>query len=179
MFILVWHYEVSMTSTGLLNDVDRHHLDWITSNLVPFLLLSSNNRVSSFCWTRGSKPCFPTCFSYFSCYFLKSSIFAKSLLTSFFMPFLAARKSKFSSCFLIPLALWGTMSYVRPHVSGTRYTFSQKQDACKNPVVDSLLVVFPFSTFLWRFLMQTFVWQLRIIPFLLTKILKLSLSHVT
>ncbi len=31
--------------------------------------LSGNNRVSSFYWTRGSKQCFLTCFSYFSCYF--------------------------------------------------------------------------------------------------------------
>jgi hypothetical protein len=29
--------------------------------------LNRNN--SSFCWTRGSKKCFLTCFSYFSCYF--------------------------------------------------------------------------------------------------------------
>jgi hypothetical protein len=32
--------------------------------------LNRNNRVSSFYWTRGSKLCFLTCFSYFSCYFL-------------------------------------------------------------------------------------------------------------
>jgi hypothetical protein len=31
--------------------------------------LNGNNRVSSFYWTRGSKLCFLTCFSYFSCYF--------------------------------------------------------------------------------------------------------------
>jgi hypothetical protein len=32
--------------------------------------LNRNNRVSSFYWTRGSKPYLLTCFSYFSCYFL-------------------------------------------------------------------------------------------------------------
>ncbi len=32
--------------------------------------LNRNNRISSFYWTRGSKLCFLTCFSYFSCYFL-------------------------------------------------------------------------------------------------------------
>ncbi len=42
----------------------------IASDLASFLSLSSNNRVSSFYWTRGSKLCFLTCFSYFSCYFL-------------------------------------------------------------------------------------------------------------
>jgi hypothetical protein len=32
--------------------------------------LNRNNRVNSFYKTRGSKVCFLTCFSYFSCYFL-------------------------------------------------------------------------------------------------------------
>ncbi len=32
--------------------------------------LNRNDRVSRFYWTRGSKLCFLTCFSYFSCYFL-------------------------------------------------------------------------------------------------------------
>ncbi len=34
------------------------------------LLLNSNDQVSSFYWTRGSKKCFLTHFSSFSCYFL-------------------------------------------------------------------------------------------------------------
>jgi hypothetical protein len=34
------------------------------------LLLCSNKRVISFCWTKGSKLGFLTIFSYFSCYFL-------------------------------------------------------------------------------------------------------------
>jgi hypothetical protein len=34
------------------------------------LSLNSINRVSSFCWTRGSKICFLACFPYFCCYFL-------------------------------------------------------------------------------------------------------------
>jgi hypothetical protein len=34
------------------------------------LLLNRKDRVSSFYWTRGSKLCFLTPFSYFSCYFL-------------------------------------------------------------------------------------------------------------
>jgi hypothetical protein len=62
--------------------------------------LNRNNRVCSFYWTRGSKLCFLTCFSYFSCYFSYSSIFAKFLLTNFFAPFSAARESNFLSRFL-------------------------------------------------------------------------------
>jgi hypothetical protein len=38
--------------------------------LVTFYCLYRNNRVSSFYWTRGSKQCILTCFSYFSHYFL-------------------------------------------------------------------------------------------------------------
>jgi hypothetical protein len=68
MYPFIWLDDVSMTSSALLNDVDRHHL--IASNLASFLSLSSDNRVSSFYWTRGSKPCFLTGFSYFSHYFL-------------------------------------------------------------------------------------------------------------
>jgi hypothetical protein len=37
--------------------------------LATFYCLNRNDRVSSFYLTRGSKLCFLTCFSYFSCYF--------------------------------------------------------------------------------------------------------------
>ncbi len=42
----------------------------IASNMVSSLLPSSNNSISSFYWTRGSKLCLFTGFSYFGCYFL-------------------------------------------------------------------------------------------------------------
>ncbi len=42
----------------------------IASNLASYLLLSSNNRVGSFYWIRGSKHCFLTSFSNLNCYFL-------------------------------------------------------------------------------------------------------------
>jgi hypothetical protein len=61
-----------------------------------------------------------------------SSIFAKLLLANFFMPFLAAWESNFSSHFLIPLALQGSMSCVHPHVSGTECVSFSKQDAHRN-----------------------------------------------
>ncbi len=44
-----------------------------------------------------------------------------------------------------------------------------KQDARRNLVVDSLPVFFPTSTFCQRFLMQTFIGQSCIIPFLAHK----------
>ncbi len=65
---LVWLDDVSMTSPASLNDMDGHF--FIASNLASFVLLSSNDRVSSFYWIRGSKHCFLTSFSYLYCYFL-------------------------------------------------------------------------------------------------------------
>ncbi len=98
-------------------------LKWC-SHFGDILLLSSNDRVSSFYWIRGSKHCFLTSFSYLNCYFLFSSIFKQSLLTSLFAPFSAAQESGFLSRFLIPLVLQCTMLYVRPHISGTHHAFS-------------------------------------------------------
>ncbi len=69
------------------------------------LLLSSNNRISSFYWIRGSKHCFLTSFSNLNCIFLFLVFFAQSLLTSFYAPFSAAWESDFSSRFFIPLVL--------------------------------------------------------------------------
>jgi hypothetical protein len=61
--------------------------------------LKRNDRVSSFFWTRWSK----LCFSHVSLILVTTflfSVFVKSLLTKFFVPFLAAWESKFLSCFL-------------------------------------------------------------------------------
>ncbi len=78
-----------------------------------------------------------------------SSIFAKSLLTNFFAPFLAARESNFSSRFLYH---WHSKLVHRTERMG----FS-KQDTHGNLVVASLPVTFPLSTFRQRFLVQTSV----------------------
>ncbi len=122
---------------------------------------------------------FLTCFSYFSCYFFLFNVFTKLLLTDFFAPFLAAQESDISSHFLYLLALRAGTSYMRPHISGTERVGFSKQDACGNLVVDSLQVIFPLSAFHQRFLVQTSIRQMQIIPFLLTIIFELTLSHVT
>jgi hypothetical protein len=122
---------------------------------------------------------FSHCFSYFSRYFLILFVLQKSLLTNFFAHFLAAREFKFLVPFLVTLALQAGTPYMHPHISGTEHVAFLEQDACGNLVVDSLLVMFPFSAFYRRFLVQTSVGQTQIIPFLLTKILKLTLSCVT
>ena len=111
--------------------------------LVTSYCLNRNDRVSRFYWTRGCKLCFLTCFSYFSRYFLILVFLQKLQLTNFFASFLAARESNFLSHFLVRLALQGSTSYMRPHISGTERVVFSKQDAflpfsegfwCKRPV---------------------------------------------
>ncbi len=65
-----------------------------------------------------------------------SSIFAKSLLTNFFAPFLSCTGIRFIVPFLVPLALQGSTSYMRPHISDTARVGFSKQDAfCLLPKV--------------------------------------------
>jgi hypothetical protein len=58
-----------------------------------------------------------------------SSIFAKLLLTNFFAPFLGCTGIRFLGLFLVPLALQGSTTYMRPHISGTEWVNFSKQDA--------------------------------------------------
>jgi hypothetical protein len=58
-----------------------------------------------------------------------SSIFAKSLLTNFFAPFLGCTGIQLLVPFLVPLALRGSTSYMHPHISGTECVGFSKQDA--------------------------------------------------
>jgi hypothetical protein len=117
--------------------------------------LNRNNRYSSFYKTRWSKPCFLTCFSYFSCY-IHILVFSQNrYLLNFFWAFLGCTGIRFLVPFLVPLALQASTLYMRPHVSGTERMGFSKQDACGNLVVFSLLVNFPFFAFCQRFLVQT------------------------
>ncbi len=117
--------------------------------------LNRNNRVSSFYWTRGSKLCFLTCFSYFSCYFHTLVFLQNCYLLILFCAFLGCTGIRFLVPFLLPLALWASLSYMRPHISGTEPMGFSKQDARGNLVVDSQPVIFPLSAFCKRFLVQT------------------------
>ncbi len=82
--------------------------------------------------------------------------------------------------FLIPLALQACTLYMRPRDSGTERVGFSKQDACGNLVVASLSVNFPLSAFFPKgFLCERPLDWMQIIPFLLTKILKLTLSCMT
>jgi hypothetical protein len=109
--------------------------------------LNRNDRVSSFYWNRGSKLCFLTCFSYFSCYFC-ILIFSQNhyLLICLLLSWLHG--NPIFVPFLVPLALQASTSYMRPHNSGTECVDFSKQDARGNLVVASLPVNFPCSAFL-------------------------------
>jgi hypothetical protein len=141
--------------------------------------LNRNDRVSNLYWTRGSKLCFLSCFSYFSHYFLILVILQNchSLISSR----LSRLHGNPISCpiFFVPLALQASTLYMRPHISGTERIGFAMKDAHGNLVEDSLPVIFPFFAFCRRFLVPTSVGQMRIIPFLLAKILKLTLSCMT
>ncbi len=92
------------------------------------------------------------------------SIFAKLLLTNYFAPFSAAQESDFSSRFLY---LW--------HYNVVRHTCAPIFQT-QNALVSQSKTL---SVFCRRFLKQTSIGQTQIIPFLLTKILKLTLSCMT
>ncbi len=94
---MIWLCLIAKCSLAILQQpIAKHTLAMLATSY----RLNRNNRVSSFYWTRGSKLCFLTCFSDFSCYFHILVFSQKSLLTNFFVPFSAARKSDFSSRFL-------------------------------------------------------------------------------
>ena len=136
-------------------------------NLATSLLLSSNDRISSFYWIRGSKHCFLTCFSNLNCYFL-CLVFSHNcyLLVSSHLSWLRGTPISHP----VFSYLWFSEYHVihaPPYFWYTSCVFL-KQDACGNLVQGLVPVFFPHSTFRRRFLMQTSVGQLQIIPFLLT-----------
>ncbi len=130
-------------------------------------LSSRNNRISSFYWIRGSKHCFLTSFSNLNCYFLFLVILCnRYLLVSSRLSWL--RRNPIS--LPVFLYLWFSkyhVVHVPPYFWHTSRVFL-KQDACGNLVQELVPVFFPCSAFCRRFLMQTSIWQLQIIPFLLT-----------
>ncbi len=173
--LAIWRYFIAKCKRAIWqHPIAKHTLAILATSHC----LNRNNRVSSFYCTRGSKLCFLTCFSFFSCYIL-ILVFLQNCYPLISLHLSWLHGNPILVPFLIPFAIQTGRLYMRPHVSGTECGGSSKQDARGNLVVDSLPVIFPFSAFRWRFLMQTLVGKLRIIPFLLTKILKLTLSCVT
>ncbi len=173
---MIWLCCIAKRSLAILRQPIAKHMLAI---LATSYCLNRNNRVSSFYWTRGSKQCFFTCFSFFNCYFL-ILVFSRNcyLLISLRLSWLHGNPI-FLSRFLVPLALRASTLYMRPNVSGTEHMSFSKQDAHGNLVVASLPVIFPFSAFCRRFLLQTSVGLNTVHTFLSHKILELTLSCVT
>jgi hypothetical protein len=140
---------------------------FIASNLASSLLQSSNDRISSFRWIRGSKLGYLTSFSHLNLYFLILVFLCNRYLL------VSSRLSRLHwnliSCPIFSY-LWHSkvMPHLSPHFFGTENMDFSKQDARRNLVQESVLVFFPTSTFCRRFLVQLFIGQLQIIPFLLT-----------
>jgi hypothetical protein len=163
-----------MLAGSLRQPIAKHMLAILATSYC----LNRNDRFSSFYWTRGSKQCFLTCFSYFSRYFL----ILVFLLNCYLL--ISSRLSRlhgnpiFPSRFLVPLALQASTLYMCPHVSGTEQVGFSKEDACGNLVVASLPVNFPFSTFCRRFLLRTSIGLNTVHTFLSHKILELILRDL-
>ncbi len=65
--LVIWRYCIAKCTLAIWwHPIAKHTL----AILVTSYCSNRNDRVSSFYWTRGSKLCFLTCFSYFRCYFL-------------------------------------------------------------------------------------------------------------
>ncbi len=82
--LAIWQYPIAKHSLAILATSYR---------------LNRNNRVGSLYKTRGSKLCFLTCFSYFSCYFHFLVFLQNRYVLISLRPFLAAWESDFLSCF--------------------------------------------------------------------------------
>ncbi len=63
--LAIWRHPIAKCTLAIWQQpIAKHSLVILATSYC----LNRNNRVSSFYWTRGSKLCFLTCLSYFSCY---------------------------------------------------------------------------------------------------------------
>jgi hypothetical protein len=124
--LAIWLYLVAQCLLAIWWQLITKHMLAI---LATSYCLNRNNRVSSFYWTRGSKLCFLTCFSYFSCYFLILVFLRNRYLLISFCAFLGCTGIQFLILFLVPLALRASTLYMRPQNFGTECMGFSKQDA--------------------------------------------------
>jgi hypothetical protein len=64
--LAIWRHPIAKCTLAIWGQPIAKHSSTI---LATSYCLNRNDRAGSFYWTRGSKLCFLTCFSYFSCYF--------------------------------------------------------------------------------------------------------------
>jgi hypothetical protein len=130
------------------------------------LLLSSNNRITSFDWIRGSKHCFLTSFSNFYCYFL-FLIFLRNLclLVSSHLSWL--HRTSISYPVFIPFVLQILRCSCAPMFLAHFTRFLKVKRSWEPGTKISTGILSPFRLSFQRFLMQTSVGLLQIIPILL------------
>jgi hypothetical protein len=132
------------------------------------LLLSSNDRICSFNWIRGSKHCFLTSFSNFYRYFL-FLVFLRHryLLVSLHLSWL--RGTPISCPFFIPFVLRILRCTCTPmflaHITG----FLEVRRSWEPGTRVSTGILSPFCLFFRRFLVRASFGRSRIIPFLSSK----------
>ncbi len=172
--LAIWLYFIPKCTLAIWrHPIAKHTL----AILATFYCLNRNDRVSIFYWIRGSKLCFLTCFSYFSRYFLiLVFLWKRYLLISLRLSQLHGNpiSCPFSHTFGTPSwyvvhtppYFWHiTRGFLEARCSwepGSRLTTGDLSLFCLSP----------------KALVWMSVGRMRIIPFLLTKILKLTLSCV-
>ncbi len=87
------------------------------------LLLSRNDRISSFSWIRGSKHCFLTSFSGHNCYFL-FLVFLRNCYLLVYLCLSRLHGNPISHPLFYTFGTPSIKSYMRPHISGTLDAFS-------------------------------------------------------
>ncbi len=135
-------------------------------NLATSLLLSSNDRICSFNWIRGSKHCFLTNFSNFYRYFLFLAFSQHHyLLVSLHPSWL--RGTPISHPVLIPFVLRIPCRTCAPMFLAHITRFLKVRRPWEPGTRISTSILSPFRLSFQRFLVQMSIGQSRIIPFLL------------
>jgi hypothetical protein len=136
---------------------------WQFGNII---LLSSNDRICSSNWIRGSKHCFLTCFSNFYCYFL-FLVFLRHryLLVSLHLSWLHGTLISYPVS--IPFILRVLHCTCAPMFLAHITCFLEVRCSWEPGTRVSTSIFSPFRLFFRRFLVRTSVGRSRIIPFLL------------
>jgi hypothetical protein len=134
--------------------------------LATSLLLSSNNRICSFIWIRGSKHSFLTSFSNFYRYFpFLVFLQRRYLLVSLHLSWLHG--TPISYPIFIPFVLRILHRTCAPMILAHLTHFLKVRCLWESGTKISTSILSPFCLSFWRFLVQMSIGRLQIIPFLL------------
>jgi hypothetical protein len=155
--------QISLNSCWRSNNLMSLNSRWQFGDI---LLLSSNDRICSFKWIRGSKHCFLTSFSDFYCYFLfLLFLWHRYLLVSLHLSWL--RGTPISYLVFIPFVLRILCLTCTPMFLAHIMHFLQVRRSWEPGTRVSTGILSPFRLSFQRFLVQMSIGRLRITPFLL------------